>query len=84
MGVRADLIAPCPPTDGAAVLMIETDSISLIGPTVNLILQRKVAIPFMTTAADANYLSMQRWFLLDVRFVSHPPDLVALDKLGDL
>jgi hypothetical protein len=31
--VRADLIAPCLPTDGAAVLLIETDSISLIGPT---------------------------------------------------
>ncbi len=27
-GMRADVIAPCPPTDGAAVLSIDTDSIS--------------------------------------------------------
>ena len=26
--VRADVIVPCPPTDGAAVLLIDTDSIS--------------------------------------------------------
>ena len=31
--MRAYLIVPCPPNDGAAVFLIETDSISLIGPT---------------------------------------------------
>ncbi len=30
--MRTELIAPCPPSDGAALFLIETDSISLIGP----------------------------------------------------
>ncbi len=33
VGVRTELIAPYPPSDGAALFLIETDSISLIGPT---------------------------------------------------
>ena len=32
VGVRTELIAPCPPSDGAALFLIETDFISLIGP----------------------------------------------------
>jgi hypothetical protein len=32
--VRADPVVPCPVTDGAAVFLIETDSISKIGPKV--------------------------------------------------
>jgi hypothetical protein len=32
-GVRADCVMPCPATRRAAVLLIDTDSISLIGPT---------------------------------------------------
>ena len=31
-GVRADHVVPCTATNRAAVLLIETDSISLIGP----------------------------------------------------
>jgi hypothetical protein len=31
-GVRAESVMPCPATKRAAVLLIETDSISLIGP----------------------------------------------------
>ena len=37
-----ELIAPYPPSDGAAMFLIETDSISLIGPT-------------LVHAADANF-----------------------------
>jgi hypothetical protein len=33
VGVRTELIAPYPPSDGAALFLIETDSISLIGPS---------------------------------------------------
>ena len=33
VGVRTELIAPYPPSDGAAPFLIETDSISLIGST---------------------------------------------------
>jgi hypothetical protein len=33
VGVRTELIAPYPPSDGAAFFLIETDSVSLIGPT---------------------------------------------------
>ncbi len=33
VGVRTELIAPYPPSDGAALFVIETDSISLIGPS---------------------------------------------------
>jgi hypothetical protein len=32
VGVRTELIALYPPSDGAALFVIETDSISLIGP----------------------------------------------------
>ena len=35
VGVRTELIAPYPPSDGAALFLIETDSISLIGSNIS-------------------------------------------------
>jgi hypothetical protein len=36
-GVRAESVMPCPATKRAAVLLIETDSISVIGPSTGLV-----------------------------------------------
>src|SRR5262249_26455819 len=41
--VRAELIAPCPPTDGAALYLIETDSISRIGSSMGTSSERASA-----------------------------------------
>jgi CHAT domain len=68
--VRAGHTVSCPATIRAAVLLIETDSISLIGPTVRF--------PAKVVVGVANYLSIKL-----VRVEEEAPDEVTGKKTGE-
>jgi hypothetical protein len=59
--VRADNVVPCPTTNRAAVLLIETDSISMIGPNI-AILQRNQPVIADCHAMDVPGQVLQHLF----------------------
>lgn len=70
--MRTALIAPCPPTDGAAVLLIEIDSISRTGP--------KRALTQASPARAIRTTSFLCWWMAQTDALGHP----ARDRRNNL
>ena len=87
-GVRADCVIPCPATQRAAVLVIETDSISVIGPTTGNPARRPHGVTVLGLARPSCYDRPMRAFVCEVDHYGLrrllPEDLLPTEKLGRL